>query len=270
MKKMMVIILSVLLTFAMAVPAAADGIRVPVDCGAMTDSELLLLIEDLIGALNSRGHAYYLAEGEGENGAVPSAGGADQQPSEGAIAFGRWEQDGDETNGPEPLYWRILYAEGGGYYAVSDFVIAVQPFGGGLENWERSSLRTWLNGEFYRNAFNDTEKAHIVLRTQLNIGTPAWAASGDPATSDLVFLPSLTEIDMVLQTYDERKARPTPSVRRILNDPDNSPFTAWWLRTNGDWIGEAMTVNADGTVNQHGQYGGDSLGVRPAIWLSGW
>ena len=269
MKKAIAATLSVVLLLGLCMPVSAGSARVPVDYDAMTDNELLALVLELIGVLNGRGHSYSLTEGR-VGGTTEKEVNGNPQPSEGAIAFGRWEQDGNEANGPEPLYWRILYEEGGGYYAVSDFVIAVQPFGGGLANWERSSLRTWLNGEFYRNAFSDAEKANIILRKQLNIGTPAWVASDDPATSDLVFLPSLTEIDLVLQTYEERKARPTASVRDQLNDPANPAFVAWWLRTNGDFIGEIMVVRPDGTVNQNGQYGGDSVGVRPAIWLTGW
>ena len=44
-------------------------------------------------------------------------------------------------------------------------------------------------------------------------------------------------------------------------------YYSWWLRTNGVFIGEAMEVLSDGSINTDGTYGGDRKGIRPAIWV---
>ena len=187
----------------------------------------------------------------------------------GSITFGRWEQDGDLSNGPEPLTWHVLYAEGGAEYVLCDRAIEIRQFGGGLQNWERSSLRSWLNGEFWQNAFSDDEKPYIVKREQLNLGNDFWVASDDRETSDLVFLPSQRELLRFLPDPESRRVRPTEYARSSGGLSADAEFIPWWIRTNGVFIGQAMQVAADGSILEDGVYGGDSAGIRPVIWLSG-
>ncbi|MCR5119544.1 MAG: zinc-ribbon domain-containing protein, partial [Lachnospiraceae bacterium] len=42
---------------------------------------------------------------------------------EGYIVFGAYEQDGDESNGPEPIEWEILEENGKGTFLVSRYVL---------------------------------------------------------------------------------------------------------------------------------------------------
>ena len=189
--------------------------------------------------------------------------------SSGSFVFGHWEQDGDTSNGAEPLHWRILYEEGGFKYAICDSIIEIRAFGGGLQNWERSNLRSWLNGEFYQTAFNDSEKAKIVKRDQLNLGNDFWVASDDRGTADFVFLPSQKEVLQLLPNKNDRRASPSAYARDNAKLGNDGEFVSWWLRTNGIFIGQAMTVEPNGDINADGQYGGDKAGVRPVIWVSG-
>lgn len=189
--------------------------------------------------------------------------------SGGNFVFGQWEQDGDTSNGAEPLHWRILYEEGGFKYAICDSIIEIRAFGGGLQNWERSNLRSWLNGEFYQTAFNDSEKAKIVKRDQLNLGNDFWIASDDRGTADFVFLPSQKEVLQLLPNKNDRRASPSAYARDNAKLGNDIEFVSWWLRTNGIFIGQAMTVEPNGDINADGQYGGDKAGVRPVIWVSG-
>ncbi len=189
--------------------------------------------------------------------------------SGGSFVFGQWEQDGDTSNGVEPLHWRILYEENGFKYAICDSIIEIRAFGGGLQNWERSNLRSWLNGEFYQTAFNDSEKAKIVKRDQLNLGNDFWVASDDRGTADFVFLPSQKEVLQLLPNKNDRRASPSAYARDNAKLENDIEFVSWWLRTNGIFIGQAMTVEPNGDINTDGQYGGDKAGVRPVIWVSG-
>lgn len=189
--------------------------------------------------------------------------------SGGSFVFGQWEQDGDTSNEAEPLHWRLLYEEGGFKYAICDSIIEIRAFGGGLQNWERSNLRSWLNGEFYQTAFNDSEKAKIVKRDQLNLGNDFWVASDDRGTADFVFLPSQKEVLQLLPNKNDRRASPSAYARDNAKLGNDIEFVSWWLRTNGIFIGQAMTVEPNGDINTDGQYGGDKAGVRPVIWVSG-
>ena len=184
------------------------------------------------------------------------------------VTFGEFEQNGDESDGPEALQWRILYQEGNTALVLCENVILIRPFGGGLQNWERSNLRAWLNGEFLASAFNAIEKKKIVLVSQANLGNEFWVASDDQSTSDLVFLLSQKEIEKFLPDPETRLGSPTRYARNLANYPDSERFVSWWLRTNGIFVGEAMLVQKDGTINTDGTYGGDQYGVRPAMWLN--
>ena len=185
------------------------------------------------------------------------------------IVFGRWEQDGNEANGPEPLRWRILCEEGGAAYALCDSVIEIRAFGGAMTKWANCSLRTWLNGDFFETAFQESEKAAIVKREQLNLGNDFWVASDDSPSSDLVFLPSRMEIEKLMGNPADRIAAPTAYAIAQGRLPQDAGGVCWWLRTNGVMPGEAMNVREDGVINNGGTYGGEQMGVRPAIWLQG-
>ena len=184
------------------------------------------------------------------------------------ITFGEFEQNGDESDGPEALQWRILYQEGNTALVLCEYVILIRPFGGGLQNWERSDLRAWLNGEFLSSAFNGIETRKIVLRSELNLGNEFWVASDDRETSDLIFLLSQKEIEKLLPNPETRLGSPTRYARYSSGYPDSESYVPWWLRTNGIFFGEAMLVQTDGTINTDGTYGGDQYGVRPAMWVT--
>lgn len=100
----------------------------------------------------------------------------------GTIEFGHWEQDGDESNGPEPIVWRIYEKKDGRAYFWSHMVLDYAPFSSENCSWENSDIRAWLNGDFYENAFTDEEKIHIYF-SEIDNETA-------PPTKDYVFLPT--------------------------------------------------------------------------------
>ena len=184
------------------------------------------------------------------------------------VTFGEFEQNGDESDGPEALQWRILYQEGDTALVLCENVILIRPFGGGIQNWERSDLRAWLNGEFLSSAFNVFERQKITLGSQVNLGNEFWVASDDRETSDLIFLLSQKEVEKLLPNPKTRLGSPTRYARNSSGYPDSESYVPWWLRTNGIFFGEAMLVQKDGTINTDGTYGGDQYGVRPAMWVT--
>ena len=89
--------------------------------------------------------------------------------------FGTSEADEDEERSPlfvgswpqgsgEPIVWDVLAEEGNRKLLLSRKAVAKRSYHDADEpvSWETCSLRAWLNGDFYRAAFNDYEKQHIL------------------------------------------------------------------------------------------------------------
>ena len=89
--------------------------------------------------------------------------------------FGASETDEDEERPPlfvgswpqesgEPIVWDVLAEEGNRKLLLSRKAVAKRPYHDADEpvSWETCSLRAWLNGDFFRAAFNDYEKQHIL------------------------------------------------------------------------------------------------------------
>ena len=80
------------------------------------------------------------------------------------IDFGEYEQDNNLNNGKETIGWRVIAKEEEAVILMSVFVLDCQPYDvydSGVK-WEESSLRKWLNGEFYNGAFSEKERSMIV------------------------------------------------------------------------------------------------------------
>lgn len=101
------------------------------------------------------------------------------------VIFGRYEQDGNLSNGPEPIEWDVLETRDGKTLLISHYVLDKVPYTKEIVptierpegfydvsvvanrvnsdlNWSSSYVRSWLNDSFYNKAFNDAEKAKIV------------------------------------------------------------------------------------------------------------
>ena len=77
------------------------------------------------------------------------------------ITFGSYELDGDTSNGAEPIEWEVLAErEDGAKLLVSKYLLTSMPYNEKLEDitWEECTLRSWLNEEFYEQAFTPRSK----------------------------------------------------------------------------------------------------------------
>ncbi len=115
---------------------------------------------------------------------------------EGYIVFGAYEQDGDESNGPEPIEWEILEENGNGIFLVSRYVLDYQPYNREDTNvtWENCTLRGWLNDEFLNKAFTEREQARIRVTEVANPDNPLYGIPGGNSTRDRIFLLSAEEV----------------------------------------------------------------------------
>lgn len=119
------------------------------------------------------------------------------------VTFGRYEQDNDSDNGPEPIEWMVLDHQDGRTLLLARYGLDASWYhveSADDVTWENCKLRSWLNTDFYNTAFNDTEKDLIVQITNENSdGTAFWESAGREVSSsvggndthDNVFLLSL-------------------------------------------------------------------------------
>ncbi len=171
------------------------------------------------------------------------------------FTFGTYEQDNYAANGDEDIEWIVLDKKDGKILAISRYSIDSRPFHIRTEEvtWSTSSIRDWLNGAFYQDAFNTKEQS-VILR---NAG-------------DRVFLLSLNELLTYLTTDASRTCRATSYA--IAQDAYVNTGTggSWWfLRTPAESNLYVMSVNSDGSVDYDGSKVSASHGtIRPAIWIS--
>ncbi|MBQ8606052.1 MAG: InlB B-repeat-containing protein [Clostridia bacterium] len=183
---------------------------------------------------------------------------------ENAVILGRYEQDGNEENGAEPIQWIKIKEENGKALLISKFILDAKQYdatGGANIKWATCGLRKWLNDSFYKSAFLSDEKEAIV---QTEIYTPHKA---DNSTSnDYVFLLSIEESKELLSSYAARSSELTPYAE--ANGAQNSPKGGWWwLRTKISDYGAALIEN-DGNIRDIGYNGNmKTIGIRPCIWV---
>lgn len=200
--------------------------------------------------------------------------------------FGTSEADEDEERAPlfvgswpqgsgEPIVWDVLAEEGNRKLLLSRKAVAKRPYHDADEpvSWETCSLRAWLNGDFYRAAFNDYEKQRILkIPVTADRNTYCNTDAGN-STDDHVFLLSLPEVNALLRRKlsAKRKCEAAPA---DAPDADNDNKAAddtgcvWWLRSPGSEKNEAACVNGDGQISNFGLPATTpTIAVRPCIWV---
>ena len=218
------------------------------------------------------------------------------------VQMGTYEQDGDaETE--DPICWDVLDKDGDAVLLISHDVIAYQRFSDSRKCviWEDSEIRTWLNQEFYAEAFDEAEQASIRETTLENPSTVGFAAHVDPSgdvqvresrpdTKDKIFLLNWKEAE---QYYGNRLTdasvlgrRPSRAVlqkrKAIFTDliieelpamypysrhlPDGTERLSWMLRSTGMRDYNILVIGYEGKWDQ--DYPDSYNGMRPAMWVN--
>ena len=197
------------------------------------------------------------------------------------VTFGRMEQDGSEDNGPEPIEWIVLAADGDARMLISKYGLIAMAYneGGGDATWETCSVRAWLNGEFYEEAFTAEEQGRIRETRVVNADNEVYGTDGGNDTDDMVFLLSIDELNRYFPDQDDRITVPTAYAL------DNGAYTSssngkcWWrLRSPGQDQGYAAVVNSTGFSggvypDLEKKYMGETVGtaddsIRPVLWMN--
>ena len=223
------------------------------------------------------------------------------------VEFGHYEQDGDTSNGMEPIEWEVLAAEGNQVLLISKYVLDAGAYDNASEHksWDKCKLRKWLNDTFLNTAFTAEEQIMIPMVTLKNPGNKYCRLKDDVDTEDKVFALSVEEIlkyysfsytdkSSSFSISEELFIEPTPyaiSQGVYEETVDESTYVAfkemgisqssigkksakWWLRTPGI-SSSACMVGKPGMVGEgcyvnytlSGQHQDGCNGVRPAIYL---
>ncbi len=197
----------------------------------------------------------------------------------------------------EPIKWNILKDENGNYYLLSEMLLDAtayySDYGNRTDgadtvyanNYEKSDIRAWLNGEFYSTAFALGNSA--VKNTFVNNGASTtdtvnniYASAG---TTDKVFLPSYSDYlnsdygfnstaseksdTRVAKTTDYARARGAWCFTRNNSDKGTQHNGSYWTRSaSGEYYYCATVINSGGFIST---YAVDeaSHSVRPAIYI---
>jgi hypothetical protein len=206
------------------------------------------------------------------------------------LEFGAYPQS-SLTGSKEPIVWRILDRSQNGVLLMSDRILDCKRYHHDFveTTWCGSDVRAWLNGEFFEEAFDSTERRMIRRRTCSDNG------EGTPDTVDRVFLLSVKEVRMFTDPIPDGKRRratigsefarapkddgcrlyvydKTVEKDYLVVDGQRVGCSWWWLRTqpqagNGT-SSRAAFIGARGDVKSYGRVNLAGYGVRPAVTLS--
>ena len=188
------------------------------------------------------------------------------------ITFGRYEQDGDPENGPEPVEWEVLAAEDGHTLLISRYALDAHPFHDQWRRvtWENCGVRKWLNDTFYQAAFDPAEQARILTVTNINPDNPTTGLPGGNDTWDRVFLLSIEEAERFFPSDESRQCRATAYAKtRAVYENEYKGSSWWWLRTRGSSSRNGALVLFSGYISTVG-FGVNNRGgyIRPAVVIN--
>jgi hypothetical protein len=178
--------------------------------------------------------------------------------------------------------WRVLSIESDKALLISEDIHEVRVYHEIEEDitWENSSLREYLNGEFF-SEFSASERSEILLTHLTNEANIYYGTPGGNDTEDHIFLLSMDEAYQYFGSDESRIARLTTqsfeTMTQVYMNEFGSEFDSqldnnawfWWLRTPGNHPGFAATVAVGGHVNVDGSYYEYAIGgVRPALYIN--
>ena len=199
----------------------------------------------------------------------------------------------------EPLQWRVLDPQAG--LVLCETIIDSQPYNSYVlnsgkdaygydaywgdagkthyaNNYAESSLRQWLNVDFYSTAFSPAQQ-DIIASTALDNSaySTSYSAYDSAPTADKVF--SLAYSDLQNTSYGflsdtggssalQAQGSDYAKCQGLYVDSSNK-CSRWWLRSAGYYSDLACSVDLDGLVSDY--YYGTSdtnFGIRPALNLN--
>ncbi len=176
------------------------------------------------------------------------------------VVFGRTEQDGNTTNGAEPIEWIVLAAQGDTRLVLSADALFAMGYSDSWKqtDWEDSSVNAYLNGEFL-SAFSEGERANFA---DTGIGCLFVLSAEEARTLDAQTL----MCGMSAQCLSQAQAAFADAG---LEGSGRTVEAAWWLRSEGADAGFEQYVGVDGAISTYGDFNDmEYRCVRPALLVN--
>ena len=165
------------------------------------------------------------------------------------VKFGRYPQTAEGE--VRPVEWQVLARENNKALVISRYGLDAKRFDGSSNNWSKSEIRRWLNGEFYNSTFSGEEKARIKSFNQ-----------------DNVFLLSKEEAEKYFADDDERECEPTSYAKSKGALTWGHVCCCWWLILRSPiYSSDVWYVRGDGDIRSGLIVYNDDGSVRPALWI---
>lgn len=185
-----------------------------------------------------------------------------------SVFFGSYEQDGNASNGAEPIEWIVLERDGDRCLLLSKYALEFMAYHertiADPASWYSSTLRSWLEEDFLEVAFTQGERQGIEA-------TPIVSNAGstiEETTYDEVFLLDEQQVEAYLEGNALRRCFPAAHVASLesaRHGISDDGTVGWWLiQLDGDLY--TPIVRADGAIEE--MRDNESAGIRPAMWVS--
>ena len=189
------------------------------------------------------------------------------------VRFGRWWQgERNIDNTKTDIEWIVLdKTQTTKLLLISRYVLDAVKYdeSKNSSNWETSTLRAWLNGTFYNEAFSDTEKRSTLL-TRISGDNMSLTNDLLNACEDRVFVLSVPEAEQYFKHNSQRVGHPTKYAQGGSKHIQDEPCS-WWLRTPSSWTefpDMVACIASDGRIATAGDFVYyEDCAVRPCIWI---
>lgn len=201
-------------------------------------------------------------------------------------SFGRYPTA--KNGSPVPIEWLVLESTDSKALIISKYALDSMRYHAFVNDWEKSTLRYWLNNEFVDRAFSAEEQKRIIETSNNNDPLVKTSFIHNKDTIDRVFLLSVDEAEQYFQDAEKRTVKATEYAVSHRAEVMGNGKSWWWLRTP-TVVGVACVL-ASGLVatkdlfeiideapngfhdldysalcHTPDDYGG---AVRPALWIS--
>lgn len=166
--------------------------------------------------------------------------------------------------GGEDIVWRVLKKGDNATLLITEKIIDYKAFNESTvvkaSDWEKSSLRKWLNGDFYQNAFSDEERTAIQTTVVQDYKTDITPGG---TTEDYIFILSLEQAFNYFSTDEDRIAQATDYAKKRKKFPANS----WTLINSYLDDYKKYLISPEGNIDNKPRVN-EAEGIRPAVWVS--
>lgn len=202
------------------------------------------------------------------------------------VTLGHYEQDGNLHNGGEEIEWMVLFKRNDSMLLLSKYILDIQPFHASLReiDYADSTLRIWVEHNFYDNAFSEQEKslihtAPLILEERMiyqylgeierdSHGSETYSYRHNDTKAQLTEFAISQYINARMNT-GETEEEATANYEEWIKPKDN--YHWWWAGSMTADKRFPVYVGSDGNVNIFNSIAEVTTplgGVRPAIWVS--